>query len=232
METSLHRQLKQSYALHAADVEVTLGPYRIDAIRDGELIEIQHGSLVSIRDKIGQLLQTHSVRVVKPIIYRKRIVKQKTADGKVLSRRFSPSRGTVLEIFDELIYFTKVFPHPQLILEVPLVEVEEWRLPPKANRRRRRKATFRVKDVVLTGIESTHQIVDSFQLLDLLGIDFQQVPDPFNTEDLAKALDVKRWIAQRIAYVLRETAAIKEVGKTGNTFLYTCMPADEDHAAA
>ncbi len=223
METSLHRQLKESYAREAADVEVTMGPYRIDAVCDGELVEVQHGSLVAIRDKIQQLLKEHRVRVVKPIIGRKRIVRQLTAEGPVKSRRFSPSRGSLLELFDELIYFTNVFPHSRLVLEVPLVQVEEWRLPPQTSRRRRRKAKYRVKDVVLTDVLETHRFVDSAQLLGL--INRQALPDRFDTAQLAEVLQVERWVAQRVAYVLRETGAVRVAGRSGNAILYEPLDA-------
>ena len=57
METSLHRQLKEAYADHEARIEVRVGNYRIDVVRDHELIEIQHGSLAAIRDKVRKLLK-------------------------------------------------------------------------------------------------------------------------------------------------------------------------------
>ena len=218
METSLHRQLKESYAKDAADVEVTIGAYRIDAVRDGELIEVQHGSLTAIRSKVAQLLKQHRVRVVKPIIARKRIVRQLTVDGPVKSRRYSPMRGGILELFDELVYFTKVFPHSRLVLEVPMVEVEEWRLPPQASRRRRRKAKYRVHDVRLTKVLQTYRFIDSSELLDLLPI--AKLPTTFDTAQLSEALGVDRWVGQRIAYVLRETGAVEPAGRRGNARQY------------
>ena len=71
METSLHRQLKAMYAGADGLQEVVHEGYRIDAIRGGELIEIQHGSLAAIRDKIRTLCAEHRVRIVKPIIANK-----------------------------------------------------------------------------------------------------------------------------------------------------------------
>ena len=52
MESSLHRQLKELYAPSPEHREVVWDRWRIDAVRDNELIEIQHGSLSAIRDKI------------------------------------------------------------------------------------------------------------------------------------------------------------------------------------
>jgi len=61
METSLHRQLKERYAAGNARQEVALGDYRIDVVTDHELIEIQHGSLGAIRDKIKHLVQAEAI---------------------------------------------------------------------------------------------------------------------------------------------------------------------------
>ncbi len=138
METSLHRQLKDHYAESGAEQEVKLGPYRIDVVNSDVLVEIQHGSLASIRDKVARLLKQHRVLVVKPIVARKRIVRLQNAGGRVVSRRWSPKRGKPLDLFDELVYFTRVFPHANLTLEVPLVEVEERRFPGHGRRRWRR----------------------------------------------------------------------------------------------
>jgi len=139
METSLHRELKKLYAGHDARTEVALDKFRIDAIKGGVLIEIQHGSLAAIRDKVRRLLDTHAVLVVKPIVARKLLVKQASPAGRVLSRRLSPKRGKLLDIFEDLVYFTRVFPHPKLTLEIVLVEVEEWRYPGHGRRRRWRR---------------------------------------------------------------------------------------------
>ena len=75
METTLHRQLKALYAGTEARIEQRVAGYRIDAVRAGELIEIQHGGLAAIRTKIARLLEEHTVLVVKPLIARKQLVK-------------------------------------------------------------------------------------------------------------------------------------------------------------
>ena len=129
MESSLHRELKERYAGDQAETEVKLGRYRIDVVVDDQLVEIQHGSLAAIRDKVARLLRDHRVLVVKPIVARKRIVRQNAPGGTVVGRRWSPKRGQAIDLFDDLVYFTRVFPHDNLTLEVPMVQVEEWRYP-------------------------------------------------------------------------------------------------------
>ena len=101
------------------------GRYRIDAVAGDELVEIQHGRLGAISFKIAELLKNHDVRVVKPIVPEKQIIKRRRRGGKIVSQRRSPKRGKLLDVFHDLVYFTKVFPHPRLTIEAVLVDVEE-----------------------------------------------------------------------------------------------------------
>ena len=114
METTLHRQLKELYADEDARFEAPVAGFRIDVVSAGQLVEIQHGSLAAIRDKVASLVKHHRVLVVKPIVIRKRIINHAAQGGPVLSSRLSPRQGTVLDLFHELIYFTRVFPQQNL----------------------------------------------------------------------------------------------------------------------
>jgi len=217
METTLHQQLKAHYAPEGAQVEQRVGRYRIDVVRGGELIEIQLGSLSAIRDKIAALVKQHQVRIVKPIVARKFLVKQQRAGGQVVSRRRSPKQGTVFDLFEELVHFTRVYPHPRLVLEVVLVEIEEWRYPGHGRRRRWRRNDHEMEDqrlVAVLGVEKFRTAADLCRLLP------PKLPTPFHTGHIATGLNVERWIAQRMAYCLRETGAIKTVGKERGAWLY------------
>jgi hypothetical protein len=217
METSLHRQLKAHYAVDGATVEQRVGRYRIDVVRGKQLIEIQHSSLTAIRDKIAVLLKTHDVLVVKPVVITKHLVKLGREGGEVVSRRRSPKRRTLLDVFEELVHFTRVFPHRRLTLEVALIEIEEWRYPGHGRRRRWRKDDHLVDDQHLVQVHSVHQFRTAADLCRLLP---PALPQPFHTGQLAEGLGVERWIAQRMAYCLRETKAIRQVGKQGGAWLY------------
>jgi hypothetical protein len=217
METSLHRDLKKLYAGDTAQTEVVLDKFRIDAVCGELLIEIQHGSLSAIRDKIRRLLLSHPVLVVKPIVARKTLIKQHAAEGKVLSRRMSPKRGTLLDIFEELVYFTRVFPHPGLTLEIVLVEVEEWRYPGHGRRRRWRRNDQVVADQKLLSVGQSIRLREAADLIRLLP---ETLPKQFHTGHLAEQLGIRRPLAQRIAYCLREMKTVEQVGKQGNSLLY------------
>jgi hypothetical protein len=228
METSLHRQLKAIYAREDARTEVPVGRYRIDAVVDDLLIEVQHASLASIRDKVRDLLREHRVLIVKPIIASKQLVRRTRKNGRVASRRMSPKRGTLIDLFDDLVYFTRVFPHKNLVLDVPLVDIEEWRYPGHGRRRRRRQGDFVVEDQRLVALRQLRRFRTAADLVALLPTG---LPMPFHTGQLAAGLEIERWVAQRIAYCLRKTGAVVEVGKQGNARLYELAPAAKTQAA-
>ena len=217
METTLHRQLKERFRLPDSQIEVKLGRFRIDVINGDRLMEIQRSGLSSIRDKINKLLKDgFTVDVVKPLVARKRLIKLSKADGKEVDRRWSPLRGTILDLFDELVYFTRVFPHPNLKLITPLITIEEIRYPGQGKRRRRRKGDFIVQDRQILEMKELH----SFEtVLDLQRLLPSGLPQEFDTKELAGALGVPRHQAQKIAYVMRKTGCIVETGKRGNAVI-------------
>ncbi|MDG1873081.1 MAG: hypothetical protein P8J27_04165, partial [Mariniblastus sp.] len=217
METTFHRQLKDEFCDPGSEIEVKLGNYRIDVVNGKRLIEIQRSSLSAIRDKVAKLLaQGYIVDVVKPIVARKRLVKLDKKNGKEIDRRWSPSRGTILNLFDELIYFTRVFPHPNLTLIAPMVQIEEIRYPGNGRRRRQRKDNYVVKDRTILKLEEAcffRSVIDLQKLLP------RRLPKVFDTKELSEVLKIPRHQAQQIAYVLRKTGAALEVGKRGNSIL-------------
>jgi hypothetical protein len=217
METSLHRQLKSHYATPGSLVEQRLGRFRIDVLQPDRLVEIQVASLTAIRDKIAVLLKKHRVLVVKPIVVRKHLVKLRRAGGKEMSRRLSQKKQTLLDMFDELVHFTRVFPHRRLTLEVPLIEIEELRYPGHGRRRRWRVNDHQVEDQRLIQIIGVHEFRTAADLCRLLP---PALPCPFHTGHLAEGLGVERWIAQRMAYCLREMGAVQSVGKLRGAWLY------------
>jgi hypothetical protein len=219
METSLHKQLKLHYAATADQTEVTIDGFRIDAISsNGELIEIQHASLGALRDKTKRLLtrSKHALRIIKPIIARKRVITLAGRDGDVLRSRMSPKRGELLDLFLDLVHFATVFPMKRLTLEFVLIEAEETRVDRKRPTRRGKK--YVSLDQHLVHIQESIVLGTPKELLEQLPV--AQLPSPFDTADLAAALQRPRWFAQKVAYCLRQTGAIKQSGKRGNSQLY------------
>lgn len=217
METTLHRQLKSLYAADPEQKEVALGRYRIDAIDDaGRLVEVQCAGLGAIRSKIGKLVRSHDVVVIKPVVATRLLVKRNRKRGRIVSQRRSPSRGRLVDVFEELVHFVTVFPHDRLALEVAVVDIEEHRLPPRSKRRFHRR--YRVEDRVLLAVNERITLQRPADLGRLLPTGFPQ--GSFTTSELAEQNEIPRWLAQKAAYCLRKTGAAAVVGKKGNAIVY------------
>ena len=215
METSLHRSLKERYALGGSGrPEVALAGFRIDAVdRTGQLVEIQSGPLGPLRRKLASLLPDHRVRIVKPLATRRRIVQRAKRDGPDLRARFSPKRGTLVDVFDDFMGVVSIFPHSNLEIEILEVTMSEVRVPC------RRWPGYRVTDRILGTI---HRTICLKLASDLWGLLPSQCTgrEPFTTRDLAQVLKRPIWFAQRVAYCLRKCGAVSVVGNSGNRRIY------------
>lgn len=197
--------------------EVRVGRYKIDAIDSQQrLVEVQHAGLAAIRDKIADLLkQGHCVRLIKPVIANKWIVNLESRSGRVVSRRRSPKRESYRDIFADLLHFTRVFPHRNLVVEVPLLEIEECRVPKRIRRFRRKN--YSIVDQSILSIGDSLILGTNSDLLALSDVPYDAI---YDTAQLARWLDRPRWFAQQVAYVLKHCGASEEVGRRGNTRLY------------
>jgi len=214
METTLHRQLKALYAGPDAACEVQVDGYRIDAVVSDRLIEIQQASLSALRTKVRTLLDKHRVLIVKPLAANKLIIRRDPKSHRIVSQRRSPQHETVWDLFLELVHFRDVFPHPRLTLEVVLVDIDEYRNERPTRRRRRAHS---VQDRILRRLGERHRFQTADDLLRLLPDD---LPPEFTTVELAAALDLPRWWAQKIAYCLRNMQAVETIGKRRHAWLY------------
>jgi hypothetical protein len=217
METSLHRSLKERYATGGCGrPEVVVQGFRVDAVDDqGRLIEVQSGPLGPLRAKLGRLLAKHRLRIIKPVVLRRRIVRRSRRDGPDLSVRYSPRRGALHDVFDDLVGVVRVFPHANLEIEVLGVTIEEVRVP------RRRRPGYTVADRRLGTIDGITSLARADDLWSLLPECCEcDARAPFTTLELAQWLERPLWFAQRVAYCLRLTGAAGVVGKSGNHWIY------------
>jgi hypothetical protein len=221
VETSLHRQLKEPFGPAAGGrLEVFLHGFRIDAVAaNGDLVEVQSGPLGPLRTKLARLLPEHRVRVIKPVVLTRRLIRRARPDGADLSSRLSPRRGSLVDVFDDLVGLATVFPHPHLQIDVLAVAIDEVRMP------RKRRPGYSVLDRRLSAVVST---VSLRRARDLLLLIPEGLPDPFTTRDLAAHLNRPLAFAQRVAYCLRSSAAAVVVGSQGNRKVYN-IPRPPNH---
>ena len=217
METSLHRQLKALYAGPTAHIEQRVAGYRIDAVRDGQLVEIQHGGLAAIRTKIARLLEEHDVLVVKPL-------NCPQATGQTLqarrqgahSKAKSQARDFARPVSRAGLFYARVSASSADTADAPRGS-RGAAYPGHGRRRRWRRDDHVVEDQRLVAVVGVHQFQSAADLFTILP---GELPATFHSGHVADALDIHRWIAQRIVYCLRQTGAAEHCGKSGNTLLY------------
>ncbi|MDH5688945.1 MAG: hypothetical protein OEZ48_13940, partial [Candidatus Bathyarchaeota archaeon] len=171
-ESSLHSSIKDWYALPGDTLEARVEDYIIDIVRNGLLIEIQTGSFSAIKEKLKSLVDNHSVRLVYPIAERKWIVRLSRSDGEVISRRRSPKRGRLADLFDELVWIPRLAGEDNFSMEVLMIDEEEiWCADGKGSWRRRGVS---IKDRKLLDVVERVRFVERGDFLRFLPSDLDQ----------------------------------------------------------
>ena len=216
-ENPLHKGLKEWAAGDGAEYEVPLNGYIIDAIVDGVLIEVQTRNFGAMRQKLKRLVESHPVRLVHPISYEKWIVRL-DPDGEQLSRRKSPKRGRIEDVFSELVTFPQLMAERNFSLEVVMIQEEEIRLVDGKKHGRRRRRDFVREERRLVSVVDSRRFVHPRDMAALIP---ESVEEPFTTSDIARGCNLPRFMAQKMAFCLREMGAILagERKKTGIQYI-------------
>ncbi len=213
-EGPLHHALKALYGGGGA-TEVPIEGYVADVHGDdGVLYEIQTAGFGSLKQKLTRLLESYKVVLVHPIAETRYIVKL-SEDELATKRRKSPKRGAISHVLDELVSIPTLLNHPNFELEVVLIEEEEFRVHDPT--RVRRRNGWRVVERRLVEVKERVRLRS---IEDLFGLVKHPLPDAFTTLDLADGMEQPRWLAQKLAYCLREAGAINICGKDGNSLKY------------
>jgi hypothetical protein len=213
-EGPLHAALKAMLAAPGDRLEVPVDRFVIDLIRaDGELVEVQTGGFGPLAAKLDALLDRHRFRIVHPVAAERRIVRVDER-GEVLSVRRSPRRGTVVEVFDKLTAFPSLLTHPNLTVEVLLLDEDHIRTAGPVTMRRRTRDP---------GARRLREVLERIELNDADDVVRALPPlpaQPFSTRELASVLGCRLQLAQRTAYCLRAINIIEASGKRGRTPLH------------
>ena len=167
-----------------------------------------------MKKKLSKLLPNHRIRLVYPIP-RVRWVVRETLEGEEISRRRSPKKMNVLNVFEELVSIPTLLKHWNLELEV-IETFEEQILQNDGKGSWRRKGWSNV-DRRLIEVTERHLFKKPQDFLRLIPPDLER---PFTNSDLAKALGVSKQIAQKMTYCLRKMDVLATIGKKGNARLH------------
>jgi hypothetical protein len=214
-EKPLHAALKRWYSQPGDGIEVPVGGFVVDLVRDGLLIEVQTSGFSSMRRKVSALLdEGHHIRIVHPVAVDKDIVKL-GPDGSIVSRRRSPRHGNTTDVFRELVSFPELLTSASLEIEVLLTKEEEHRSHTPGQAWRRHGWTISERHLVEVAGSSLLSNPDDLAALLPAGL-----PDFFTTGELASGLGRPLRSAQQMAYCLRKTGVIVADGKRANAVVY------------
>lgn len=201
--------MKDHYAQPSDSFEVPLNGFVIDIKRGDLLIEIQTGSFGAMGNKLDRLLGDHHLLLVYPVPTVTRLVRPDKAPRK------SPKRGSVYQLFDELVSIPTLLDHPNLSVEVALVTID--RVQEHDPRARRGRGGYRTVDKVMTELVGTERFDAADDLLRLLPAG---LPEEFTTADLAALGPFDRGTAQKMAYCLTPLGLIEQIGRTKAGYHY------------
>jgi hypothetical protein len=212
-ESSLHRALKFRYAAQG-ETEAARAGYVCDAIApDGEAVEIQTGSFGALKRKIPALAEKGMVRLIYPIIVNKTLELYDTG-GNLLSRKKSPRKGSLWDVFGELIYAPDFITLNRLTIELALVDITE-------RRRDDGKGSWRRK-----GISIEDRILDTWRESVILKkkkdwLRFLPLKGEFTIKELALAVRIRYVLARKTLYVLEKAGFVKKIRKEGRSWVFS-----------
>lgn len=217
-ENSLHFALKRWYARPGDRLEAPVDPFFVDIVRDDLLVEIQTGNFSSIRDKLRRLAEAHRVLLVYPIAKEKYIVKLTAARDEVISRRRSPKKGRVTDLFDELVRMPTLIQHPNFALETVIIREEEIRCDDGEGSWRRGGVS--ILNQKLTEVLRTERFERGEDFLALLP---SSLGTPFTNRELAEGTGMRIRTARRMTYCLRKMGVIEKVDTRGRAYLFAIV---------
>lgn len=217
-ERSLHAALKEWYARPGDRFEAPVDGYVVDILRGDLLIEVQTHNFAAVKAKLSALTERHPLRLIYPVAALKWIVRLASDGHTFLGRRRSPRRGSVLDVFRELVSIPTLLHRPTFSLEVVLAEIEEVRL--NDGRGSWRRGGWSVTDAHLL------RVIDRVVLAapaDCRALLPPTLPTPFTTRDLAHALGERVDLAQKMAYCLRRMGIVEVMGRQRGAYLYSLL---------
>jgi hypothetical protein len=214
-ETSLQRDLKFSYTGQGGQTEADVAGYVADGINAaGEYIEIQTADFGSFKRKAKKLASQGKIRVVYPIILTK-YIEVYDENGKRLYRRKSPRRGSIWDIFNELVYAPELPFTPNLAIELVFVDAAEKRIRDGKGSWRRRGVSIRDRQLLA--------VHDRFRLkrrADYARFVPFQKNEKFTSALLGNKAGINIALARKALYVLTKIGIVEKIGKQRNTIVY------------
>lgn len=190
--------------------------YVVDILRGELVIEIQTGNFTNIRDKLIVLLSNRKLRLVYPIPVEKWIVRVGEDCTTPISRRKSPKRGRIEDLFGELVRFPQLVKSDNFSLEVLMIQEEDiWCNDAKGSWRRKH---WSISDRRLLSVVGKVIFESPADYQNLIPKDLTEV---FTRRQLSVRLDIAPGLTGKMVYCLEKIGVLRRVGKLGKAYLYS-----------
>lgn len=138
-EKRLHRIIKRLISQNESDYEYKIGRHVADVFDGKTITEIQTGGFYPLRKKIDYYLSNteYFVRVIKPVVAEKRIVRVDKESGEVIRCRRSPLRARLGKRLLDFSYLGECFLSSRFEVVLLYVSADEHRYTDKPVRYRR-----------------------------------------------------------------------------------------------
>ncbi len=213
-EKPLHAVIKYTVEPNDSYHEIKIGSSVADVVTDGAIVEVQTRNLHSMKRKLSLFLEKGKVRLIHPIAAKKWLCWVDPDSGEVSAPKISPKKGQAFDSFMELMYIRDYLKHPNLTVELWLLEVEEYRfLDGYGKDKKKRSSRYQQLPKELLDIVSCNCAEDFLKLL-------PELPEVFTRKELKAAVKRSDAFVNRCLYTLEQLELVQRVGKEGNAILY------------
>jgi hypothetical protein len=212
--------LKFRYRGANGRIEQVCGEYVCDCVTEaGEIVEIQTGSFGPLKEKVKNLLLSHPVRIVHPVVITKYIETYST-NALLLRRQKSPRRGSPWDLFKSLLYAPELPLLKGISVELALIDVMEQRVQDG-------KGSWRRGGTSITGRELTGW--RGSIVLKKPGDYRRFIPAALNRDftvsSLAESAGISGTLARKTLYVLNKMGVVERTGKRKRFYTYRAVAA-------
>lgn len=214
-EKTVHAVLKNYYAPDEDMHEIPVENCVADIFTGVDILEIQTRSFNRMRAKLDRFLPLYPVTIIYPIPYKKKLFWIDEETGEISAGRMSPLTGSPYHAFPELYKIKMYLKDPNLRIRLALLNMEEYKLL-NGWSRDKKKGSSRF-DRIPVSVEREVEFTCPQDYLQLIPYELEE---PFTTAAFAKAVHIRKELAQTVVHILHYLEVVEQVGKEGRSFLY------------
>lgn len=218
-EKLIHAVLKNYYAPYSDEQEIRIGRYFADAVSEDGIFEIQTKALYRLKDKLADFTAAALVTVVHPVEYETRTVYVSADTGEIVKETPFRKADPKSRIFEELYSIRDFLGHERVRFILTRLKVEKRvyfsgsKLPELRSRSVRKKLTIEKMPLKLLNETVLHSKEDYRVFLP------DGLPQQFTKKEFTKL--AKDGSTSLRLEVLRAAGLLKQVGKQGNSYIYS-----------